>query len=224
MIDLSKEIYARDRDDDWEGPVLTPTISIVIPTVDGREEHYARCQQAYIDRTPWSIEIITVRNENSCGDAWQKGADAATGEYLHFTADDLEPLDGWADIALGAAERNELPAPRLLEPNGSLYAYPWGNPPDGTPVAMSVIPFFHRDLWSKIGPMLPDHHYYTDNWVSWRAERAGLKVTYQGSAYAFVHHWAQAKRGAGMSSEARMNHDRWRYEAAVARVEAGGQP
>lgn len=203
----------------------TPTISVVIPTVDGREDHYERCYAAYSERTPWSLEILTVRNENSCGNAWQKGAEVATGQFLHFTADDLEPLEGWSEIAIGAAERGELPAPRMLQPDGSLYgAYPWGNPADGTPVTMSVVPFFERELWSKIGPMLPDHHYYTDNFVSWRAERAGLKITYQGSSYAFIHHWAQAKRGAGMPSGDRMTHDEAIWRAAIARVEAGGDP
>lgn len=204
---------------------MTPTISIVIPTVTGREDHYARCVAAYRKRTPWTIETITLTNENSCGNGWQKGAGVATGEFLHFSADDLEPLEGWADIAISAVERDEFPAPRLLNPDGSIYgAYPWGDPADGTPVSMSVIPFFRRKLWTQIGPMLPNHHYYTDNWVSWRAERAGLKITYQGSAYAFVHHWAQAKRGAGMTSNDRMVHDERIYRDAIARVDAGGQP
>lgn len=225
MVDLSTAHvnYSQDRLETGGDALLT----VVIPTVDGREDHYERCFNAYANRTPkdWPIEIITVRNENSCGNAWQKGAEVATGRLLHFTADDLEPLDGWWIGAAHAIENEQFPAPRLLNADGSLYgAYPWGDPPDGTPVAMSVIPFFRRDLWSKIGPMLPDHHYYTDNWVSWRAERAGLRITYQGSSYAFVHHWAQAKRGAGMSSEARMNHDREIYEAAIVRVEAGNQP
>jgi hypothetical protein len=46
-----------------------------------------------IARTP--IELIVIKNEPTCGIAWQKGAEQATGDFLHFTADDLEPALGW---------------------------------------------------------------------------------------------------------------------------------
>lgn len=191
-------------------------ISVVVPTIPGREHHLERCVRAYQTLTTHKIELLVENGHPTCGDAWQVGAERATGDYLHLTADDLEPHEGWDAAAIETVDRDALPAPRVLNPDGTLYAaYPWGDPDDWTHIAMSVVPFMRVLDWERIGPMIPGHHYYTDNWVTYRARLIGLDVVYR-RAYEFVHHWAQEGRGAGMSSEARMEHDRRLY------LQAGG--
>lgn len=198
-------------------------VSVIVPTVSGREEHYARCIAAYERTEGDRIELITVRDRPTCGLAWNEGVAQATGDYIHFTADDLEPHDGWLDPALEAVERGYLPAPRIVRREGGRdycdYCGVHGlELPDKAIVDMSVIPFMSRKMWDEIGPSL-EVHYFSDNWLSWRAEKAGY-LTVVRRQFAFTHHWAQPKRGAGMTMAERMAHDRKIFDAACAEFEA----
>ena len=177
-----------------------PLISVVIPTVQGREEHLERCVDAYEHRTNAQIETIIVRDEPTCGIAWQKGSELAGGYFLHFTADDLEPALGWDVRARRAAEDGIIPMPTIwngvsgtLEPLG----------PNTT--GCTRIPFCTMKQWEQIGPMIP-LHYYTDNWFSHKAIQAGLLLR-ETHGYSFRHHWAMSARGAGMSQSERMVYD-----------------
>jgi Glycosyl transferase family 2 len=193
-------------------------ISVVVPTIVGREDHYARCVAAYERTLGDQLQLITMRDFPTCGEAWNAGAEQATGEYLHFSADDLEPHDGWLEPAIQAVRRGYLPAPRIVNPDGQLdYCGHHGvELPDKAIVAMSVIPFMTRQQWDRIGPSL-NCHYFTDNYLSWRGLQAGYQTVVR-RQYAFTHHWAQPGRGAGMTQEARMAHDRDLFLAAT------GQP
>jgi Glycosyl transferase family 2 len=193
-------------------------ISVVVPTIRGREEHYARCVAAYERTAGDRIELITIRDRPTCGLAWNEGAAQAKGDYIHFTADDLEPHDGWLEPALEAVHRGYLPAPRIIRTDGERdycdYCGVHGRElPDKAIVDMSVIPFMSREQWDKIGPSL-DCHYYTDNYLSWRGEQAGY-LTVVRRAFQFTHHWAEPGRGAGMTYQQRMKHDRRIFEAAT---------
>lgn len=193
-------------------------ITVVVPTVAGREEHFQRCLTAYRQRSVHELRIVTLHDMPTCGEAWNAGALQASADtdYLHFTADDLEPHPGWDVAAVAAADEGELPAPRIVRPDGALdYCGVHGRElPDGMTVAMSVIPFMSIKQWQAIGPVL-NIHYFTDNWISWRGRRAGYPTVVR-RAFAFTHHWATPGRGAGMSYEDRMAHDRAVYEAAIA--------
>lgn len=68
-------------------------ISVVIPTVAGREHSLERCLAAY--RATADVELIVLADRQTCGVAWQEGIEQATGDYLHLSADDLEPHPGW---------------------------------------------------------------------------------------------------------------------------------
>lgn len=180
-------------------------ISIVVPTVDGREEHYARCLKAYEDHTEDEFEIITIRNRPTCGLAWQEGADQAQGLYLHFSADDLEPFVGWDIEARDTCERGYLPAPTIYTKDTGVEEL-MGVTPDGF---FSRIPFCMMEQWAEIGPMIPIH-YFTDNYFSWRGAQAGYP-TVLAAGYDFRHHWADPARGAGMTQNERLIHDSMQY-------------
>jgi hypothetical protein len=196
-------------------------ISVVVPTIVGREEHYARCVAAYERTVPADdLQLITMRDFPTCGEAWNAGAAQATGDYIHFSADDLEPHDGWWQPAVEAVEAGYLPAPRIVNASGKLdYCGVHGREmADWMLVRMSVIPFFTAAQWKVIGPVLPIH-YFSDNYLSWQGALAGFPTVVR-RGFEFTHHWAQSGRGAGMTYQQRMEHDAQLFNAAVA--EYGG--
>jgi hypothetical protein len=190
-------------------------ITVVIPTVTGREADLARCLDAYHERSVHDIEVVTFLDLPTCAEGWNAGAAQADGDYLHFSADDLEPHEGWDAAAIGAVELGVLPAPRIVNPAGKLdYCGEHGTElPDWAPVQMSVIPFMPMSLWAQIGPV-PPIHYFSDNYVSWRAAKAGWPTVVR-RGFEFTHHWAQPRRGAGMTYEQRMAHDKAAFFAAM---------
>jgi hypothetical protein len=192
-------------------------ISVVIPTVAGREQHLERCVRAYEERTLRPPEIIVIENRPTCGIAWQEGAEKATGAYIHFSADDLEPHPGWDKAAMVAVAMGWLPAPRILRPDGSLESCGrWEEEQDTEDVTeMTRIPFMSRQQWKLIGPMI-DTHYYTDNWISFKGRLAAIETRVH-RHYLFTHHWAQEGRGAGMTQDQRMLHDQAIYEQECAK-------
>jgi glycosyltransferase involved in cell wall biosynthesis len=187
-------------------------ISVICPTIAGREEHLARMKAAYAAHTD-DYELIVVPNDGrGCGVAWNEGAEAAVGDYIHFTADDLTPHAGWWQAAKACVERGYCPAPVLYWPDGRLQACggsweSWED--DGRQTAFTRVPFLSREQWDAVRPMLPIH-YYTDNYVTFRCGRAGWP-TVNCHGYAFTHHMAQEGR---VESE-RMGPDGRAYMEAV---------
>lgn len=187
-------------------------ISIVLPTIKGREHHYQRAYRAYEERTSSPFEILTLRNFDGCGRAWNAGAALARGEFIHFTADDLEPMEGWDEAAIDTIEDGfeRLPAPVTLRADGQVESAGghWDRlPPDGEiTLNTCVIPFFRACDWAELGPII-ETHYYTDNYFSDQARRAGWEFVVR-HGYVFKHHWAKEGRG---DEQARMAVDRAVY-------------
>lgn len=192
---------------------------MVIPTIQGREESLERCIKAYLDTAENELRVTVIHDRPTCGIAWNDGAARADevpwGDFLHLSADDLEPLPGWDAAAIKAIRDGNQPCPRLMQPAGGAWYYGLQQvePPEGTRVEFSTIPFLPWKLWPEVGPSL-DCHYYTDNWLSLKAEQAGLPSAYY-PGYGFVHHHEMVGRGAGMEQNQRMMHDRAVYERAV---------
>lgn len=164
-------------------------LSIVIPTISGREESLARMVAAYRERTPGELEIITPK-DYPC---WPAGCNAGfaetTGDIIHYGADDLEPLAGWLEAALPVLAAGEIPAPQLWDfEKGD--GEPVNQRADGVPgtcTAFSRVPTLTRAMAEAVGPW-PIMDYYADNWVSDKARKLGheTRVT---AGYSFVHHW-----------------------------------
>lgn len=197
-------------------------LSVIIPTVDGREEDFERCYSAYKPlQDCGDAEIIVERNHSSCGLAWQAGTEKSSGDYIHLTCDDLEPKPGWHTAAIEAVEAGFIPAPRVYGPNGEPQYHPnyGGESPDWEPVHMTCIPFCSREQWERIRPLFTAH-YYTDDFFTYRAQQAGWEPRVR-HGYDFSHYWAQHKRGAGMGQNERMYHDQNLFEEAKRKVESG---
>jgi hypothetical protein len=204
-----------------------PVVTVVIPTIEGREDHYARCRDSYTATAEGhcELDLITVLGEPSCGWGWQAGAERMSrhSQYLHFTCDDIEALPGWVEPAIEALDQGCLPAPRVLNGHtGAPEYFPkWGIEwPDWTVSGMAGLPFMTRDLWDRaVSPMFTGH-YWTDNWVTWRAEQAGYVARVR-TGFAFRHWWAAHARGAGMGYEERLAHDGRLFQQAAAMAQRG---
>lgn len=158
-------------------------IAVVIPTLPGREELYERTVAAY--RATADVTIITVRNRPMIGQAWDDGGNAAMqtdAHYLHLSADDVLPHEGWAEAAIGAVRAGFHPSPRILNEDGSLHSCgTMGGGmllpecADRTLCGTSPFPFMVLDEWPLIGPCL-HIGYYADDYLAWRARSAGREV------------------------------------------------
>jgi glycosyltransferase involved in cell wall biosynthesis len=170
-------------------------ISVIIPTITGREHWLERCKAAYLATTPmFEYETIVLRDYPSCGTAWNKGIERAVGDYIHLTADDIEPLPGWWKPAIESADRGELPAARILNTDGTLQSCGTdaNEHEEGEVATIARIPFATREQFEKIGPML-DIHYQTDQWFSHRGRICGYPTIVRRD-YLFYHHFAPEGR------------------------------
>lgn len=197
-------------------------ITVIIPTVTGREDHFNRCLDAYLTRSSQVLEVITVRDRPTVGMAWQAGAAEARGDYVHLTCDDLEPLAGWDEAAMAVCEAGAIPSPNVTNAHtGALESRPVWNTEfaDGIDAGVCTVPFMSRPQWEKIQPLC-QIHYYSDDFISFRARSNGWPSLVC-NKYAFRHHWAQVKRGAGMTEGERMATDQHVYVQAVGMVRNG---
>lgn len=173
-------------------------VAIVVPTINGREEHVKRCVKAY-QRTAPDARLIFEYNRPSCGAAWIAGASRAGDfDYLHFTADDLEPHDHWLDVAVETVDAGYIPAPLVFHPDGSLESagllgFGCYNGPhdDWQFMEGTTVPFLTREMWKAIGMI--DVHYCSDLLMSTVGRRHGWETVIR-TGMRFTHYTAQEGR------------------------------
>ena len=170
-------------------------ISIVIPTLTGREESLARAVRGYkrtLGKTPH--EIIVVKDKPTWPTACNEGYALSRGDIIHFSADDLMPLPKWhVEAVAWMKEHDELPAPKVLNHsrNGT-----HDNAHDGfnhETTWFTRIPMLRRDQYERIGAW-PEYNYVADIWVSEKARMLFGIQTRIFYSYAFVHYWHQVGR------------------------------
>ncbi len=180
-------------------------LSVIVPTISGREESLARTIASYMDTLDGTqYEIIQVKDYPTWPSACNEGYKRATGDVLHFTADDLEALPGWHIPALlHLSVRDELPAPRVYDlrdyDNGGGFrsddSWEFANPQDGEDrrvTHFTRVPIMTRSQYERIG-LWPHIDYYADVWVSEKARTLGIE-TRMIYGYDFRHHWSQINR------------------------------
>jgi hypothetical protein len=175
-----------------------------------------RCLAAY-EATSDVIPYV-VHDFPSCGEAWLQGAtDAAKVgfDYLHLTADDLEPHDGWLQAAIETVDKGLIPAPMVYRPDGTLESAGLAGfslnaiaERDWQPVDSTTVPFLTTEMWEAIG-MIPIH-YCTDLWVSNRGRLHGWDTVIR-TPMRFTHYTAQPGR-----NYARADADTREYMRAIA--------
>lgn len=169
-------------------------ISVIIPTIPGREETLDRCWHAYVDTMGGlDYELCVVEGFPNWPSACNAGYRDAKGDILHFTADDLEPLPGWwvAPLEL-LATADELPAARVLNHTADGPMDNAGDGPDGAFTHFTRVPIMRRDQYDRIGAW-PEIDYCADVWLSEKARTIGIQTRLLYS-YALVHHWSQIGR------------------------------
>ena len=170
-------------------------LSVVIPTIPGREESVARAIASYEDTLRGQkYDLVVIEDAPSWPAACNMGYEMSEGDLVHFSADDLEALPGWWEQASEhCLTHNELPAPVVLNhaPDG-----PWDNYMDGDDGQLTHftrVPLMTRRQYEAIGPWPEDLDYCADVWVSERARTVGI-LTRMVHSYRFVHHWSQIGR------------------------------
>jgi glycosyltransferase involved in cell wall biosynthesis len=179
-------------------------LSVILPTISGREESLSRAVASYEETLadyPGKWEIIVIKDyptwPSACNEGYRKSKGSALKDVVHFTADDLEALPGWWIPALEHLERhNELPAPRVYDYNPPPLGE-WANAVDGsdgeiTRSGFTRIPIMTRKQYGLIG-YWPHIDYYADVWVSKKGRSVGIE-TRNIHGYDFVHHWSQIGR------------------------------
>lgn len=151
-----------------------------------------------MDTTPPDVicHIQVMRGYSTCGMAWQLGSDMAwadgrdqlDGRFLHYSADDLVPWDGWYEAATARCSDGNSPAPVVYTPEGTIEsAGAWHVELDhGEPSGSTVIPFFPLAWWPQVDP-IPEIHYHSDDYVSAKLNRAGRQVVVD-HGYRFTHY------------------------------------
>lgn len=178
-------------------------IDLIIPTVAGREDSLARCIESYERNTaPSMLNVITVKDEPTCGEAWIKGLEQSTAPYVHLSCDDLEQTSRtWAGACVEATDYGKLPCPVVRRPDGTLESCggDMSAPAcllsdlsgDGTEVDFTVSPFLSRAQVDAIG-MIPVH-YLSDVWVSYKGRELGYPTVVL-HAFQLTHHHSNVKR------------------------------
>jgi hypothetical protein len=169
-------------------------ISIVVPTIKGREHWLERCRASYEEWTDVEYEFLVYHDYPSCNAAWNAGIPQCKYPVIHLTADDVEPAPGWDYAGLEALASGFLPCPRILNPDGTLQScgtYP-EEADDGTVSVVARIPLFPA-RWADWFMPFPDMQYMGDHWITAKLERRGIP-TLVVRDYLFTHHYAQEGR------------------------------
>lgn len=180
-------------------------ISVVIPTIDGREHWLERAQASIADTTP-SYEFLVYRNLPTCGAGWNVGIIEAKGEYILLFADDLEAHPGWWEAGIDSLDVNVIPCPRILNPDGTLQSCGTFSEEadDGTPSVVARVPFLTRHMAQTMHPIF-ENHYMGDHWITWRGKLLGWP-TLVNRSMVFTHHFAMEGRIDTLSSDVKAYH------------------
>jgi len=172
-----------------------PDLSIICPTILGREGALAATMSAFKQHTPGGAEVIVPQGHPTVGSAWNEGARRATGDLLLFTIDDAIPHPGWFDAATSALDADVIPSPTLWFADGTLEAagtmgagclLPLGR--DGIECRSGGIILCSRRQFRNVGDFLPIHYYTDDDW-HWRFHQQGCRtVVCHGFAFTHGHH------------------------------------
>lgn len=124
------------------------TLSIVVPTIPGRDSELERTVEAYERLTSIPIEWVIETGHSTCAAGWNAGMRRASGEVVHMAADDVEPeSDRWLPAALRVLARGCVPLGWVRE----------GDRRFGRDYCRIVV--CRRGWWVDV----PETHYYSDD-------------------------------------------------------------
>ena len=164
---------------------MTPLLTLIVPTIDGREPLLERTMESLAtavraDFESAEVQVVIPENYPTIGEAWNAGMEDAEGEYVWLGADDVIVPPASFAAAREWADKQRWPSPRIVNMDGTLHSCGtlgqgalMEECETGTRCYASPFPFFARSYWKLIGPCLPIH-YYADDYLSWRASSIGI--------------------------------------------------
>lgn len=180
-------------------------ISVVVPTIDGRE-HWLEKAQESIELTTKRFEFLVYRNLPTCGAAWNVGIIEAKGDHILLFADDLEAHDGWWQAGVESLSHNVIPCPRIINPDGTLQSCGTfdSEADDGTPSVVARVPFLTRHMAETMHPIF-ENHYMGDHWITWKGQQLGWP-TLVNRSMVFTHHFAMEGRIDSLTADVKAYH------------------
>ena len=175
-----------------------PEITVVLPTITGREESLQRSIDSYEQTLEGEdYDIIVIQDAPTWPEGCNAGYYKSDSPYILFGADDLDAEQGWWQVGKKALELrpDELPAPRIYDnhgPDGTRWFMNEKDGEDGELTHFTRVPLMSKDQWEKVGPW-PPLIYYADMWVSEKARTLGVR-TRMVYGFDFFHHWSQIGR------------------------------
>ena len=171
-----------------------PELTIVCPTIDGREHWLERCRTSYLKTGPDGAEFLILRNYPTCNEAWNVGVPQARGDFVHITADDIEAHPGWWEAGRQAVLDGFTPCPRILNMDGTLQSCgdDATEQPDYTPSRVARIPLVRRE-WVEWFLPFPEIQYMGDYWLTAQLAKRNIR-TLVVRDYLFTHGFAMEGR------------------------------
>lgn len=186
-------------------PWHRPLITVVCPTVKGREHWLAIARNSIEDTTP-DYEWLEYRDLPTCGAGWNLGIEQAKGDHILLFADDLVAHPLWWQAGIFALERGIIPCARILNSDGTLQSC--GSLPEeadeGTPSVVARIPFLTRKMAQAMFPLF-ENHYMGDHWITWKGQQLGWPTLVVRDML-FTHHFAQEGRKDTLASDVKAYH------------------
>ena len=187
-----------------------PEITVVLPTITGREESLQRTIDSY-DRTleGEDYDIVVITDAPTWPEGCNEGYYKSDSPYILFGADDLDAEPGWYWFGREALIQRpeELPAPRIYDnhgPDGARWFMNESDGADGELTHFTRVPLMSKQQWETVGPW-PAIIYYADMWVSEKARTLGIR-TRMVYGFDFFHHWSQIGR---VDSKVNMDESGW---------------
>ena len=175
-----------------------PELTVVVPTITGREESLQRTLDSYAETLEGvDHDVVVIQDAPTWPTACNEGYEKSDSPYILFGADDLDGLEGWWQAGKAALlERPmELPAPRVYDdhgPDGTRWFMNESDGADGDLTHFTRVPLMSKEQWETVGPW-PEIDYYADIWVSEKARTLGIR-TRMVYGFDFFHHWSQIGR------------------------------
>lgn len=185
-----------------------PEITVVLPTISGREEYLQRTVESYEATLRGDdFDIIVIKNAPTWPSACNLGYEKSDSEFILFGADDLDALPGWWEYGRAALRTApmELPAPCVYDagPDGWRFSNA-ADGQDGDLTHFTRVPLMTREQYEIVGPW-PHIVYYADIWLSEKARTLGIR-TRMVYGFDFFHHWCQIGR---VDSQENMDEAGW---------------
>lgn len=203
-------------------------IGVVIPTVTGREEFFARAAMSHTADPEIEWMLSAPRNHATCATAWTEGVDALLGhafppDYVLISADDftvarIDMQDYWRG-AVTLCDAGFIACPILYNRDED---DPWQSSLDdgvpGGPARCTRSPnLFTREQARKVFSIfreLEPVQYYGDFLLGDIGSRLGYEARIADS-FRFRHWWAQV----GRHSDAANEDDHDRYQRSLLRLD-----